>query len=161
EADRPVLVLATLSKLALEYRQFNKWAEALPLLKEIADIKKATLGPDHPDTVDAMSLVGKAHFQLRQFDEAISLSEQVLKGREAKLGPAHLDTLHSVANLGICYKEADRLTDAIPLLERVHRVTTKHPEFRWVTSQLHDAYTRAGESDKTVALLREQLAEAR
>lgn len=45
EAEQPVLVLATLSKLALEYRQSGKWADALPLLIEIMDFKKATLGP--------------------------------------------------------------------------------------------------------------------
>ena len=119
------------------------------------------LGPDHPDTLLAKARLGVVYCQMRQLDKSVPLFEEILKWREAKHGRDHLEMLRAVANLGVNYRDAGRLKEAIPLLEEVHRATKNHRELGWATGQLLDAYVRAGEGDKAVALLREQLGKAR
>ena len=47
------------------------------------------------------------------------------------------------------------------LLEEADQAARKHPELRWVTGELLDAYGKAGQTAKLTNLLRERLAEAR
>ena len=70
--------------------------EALPLFEETLKLRKAKLGPDHPDTLESMFGLAWAYQAAGRLDEATSLHEEVLRLRKAKLGPDHPDTLHSM-----------------------------------------------------------------
>jgi hypothetical protein len=37
------------------YRDAGRWPDALPLLEETLKLRKAKLGPDHPDTLISMN----------------------------------------------------------------------------------------------------------
>jgi tetratricopeptide (TPR) repeat protein len=148
-------------KRAREHLQAGKRDQALPLLVEIWESKKARLGPGHSDTLNSMNQLGVVYWQMGRLDRSVPLFEELLKLREAKQGRDHPETLNSVANLGVNYKDAGRLREAIGLLEEAHRAVTKHPELAWVTSQLIDGYQKAGENGKVATLLLEQLPAAR
>src|SRR5262249_54043619 len=123
--------------------------------------KKARLGPDHPDTLSSMNQLGVVYWQLGQLGKSVPLFEELVKICEAKLGRGHPDTLQSVVNLGVNYRDARRLKEAIALLEEAQRAVKKPPQLAWVTPQLIDAYTRAGENAKLAALLGAELPAAR
>src|SRR5262249_50598855 len=127
-ADRPALVaradlnaLAPLSERAQQHLSLSEWDQALPLLVEIMTVRKARLGPEDPDTLEAMARLGEVYRKTGQSDKSAPLFEELLKVRAAKLGRDHADTLSAVAHLGVSYKEAGRLREAIPLLEEAHR----------------------------------------
>jgi WD40 repeat protein/serine/threonine protein kinase len=161
-ARADVDALAPLSALVRKHLgQGGRPELALPLLIEIANVKKAKLGPDDPDTIEAMDKLGVLHSRLGQFDKAIPVFEEIVKVCEARFGRDDLQTLNAMANLGVNYKGVSRLKEAVPLLEAAHRAAKKHPELGWVANQLVDAYKRAGENDKGANLLLEQVLEAR
>src|SRR5262249_19372637 len=127
-ADRPALVaradlnaLAPLSERAGQHLSLSEWDQALPLLVEIVTVRKARLGPEDPDTLEALAQLGEVYRKTGQSDKSAPLFEELLKVRAAKLGRDHADTLSAVAHLGVSYKEAGRLREAIPLLEEAHR----------------------------------------
>jgi WD40 repeat protein/tetratricopeptide (TPR) repeat protein len=167
-ADRTALVvkadidaLVSLTKLAEEHVRAGKPELAIPLFVEIVNGKKAGLGPENADTLQSMNRLGVVYWQMRQFEKAIPVFEELLRIHEAKLGRDHVETQRTVANLGVNYKDAGKLKEAIPLLEEAHRAAKKYPDLRFASGQLQDAYVKAGEHAKVVALLQEQLAEVR
>jgi tetratricopeptide (TPR) repeat protein len=148
-------------KRATKHLEAGQRDQALPLLVEVWESKKARLGPDHADTLNSMHELGVVYWQVGQFDRSVPLFEGLLKLREAKHGRGHPETLRSAANLGVNYKDAGQLREALALLEEAHRAVKKHPELAWVTPQLIHAYQKAGENGKAAALLLEQLPAAR
>ena len=153
--------LTTLDNLAQAYRAAGKFPDAIALHERVRDAKIAKLGPDHPSTLLTLTGLAAAYWSTKQLDKSVPLYEDALKRQEAKLGRPHPDTQMNVANLGVNYKDAGRLKDAIPLLEEAHQAAKNFPTLRWVTTQLIDAYTKAGENAKLADLLQEQLTEAR
>jgi tetratricopeptide (TPR) repeat protein/serine/threonine protein kinase len=148
-------------KLATEYLKAGKKRQALPLLVEIWNMKKARLGPEHPDTLASMNRLGVVYWELGQLDKSVPLFEKLLKIREAKLGRDDPETLQAAANLGVNYKDAGKLKEAIALLEEALGAARKHPQLGWVVNPALDAYSRAGENAKVVSLIQEVLPAAR
>jgi len=148
--------------LAAEHLQVGKPDLALPFLVDILNVRKARLGPDHPDTLETMTKLGVAYWQLRQLDKSVPLFEELLKSREAALGRDHFQTLDAAGILGVNYLDSGRLKEALPLLEEAYRASKNYPgRLPGYGPRLLDAYAKAGEKAKFANLLPEQLAEAR
>jgi WD40 repeat protein len=147
-------------KLQTALRDEKQWGEIHPLVRTCLALHEK-LGPDHPETLKSMELVGYAYWRMKRFDKAIALYEQLLKLQGARYGREHAKTQRTVANLGVNHKDAGRLKEAILLLEEAHRAAKKHPDLAWVRGQLLDAYTIAGENVKAGNLVLEQLPLAR
>src|SRR5262249_1098004 len=153
-AGRKVLVaradvdaLGPLSVLArMHLGQGGRPSLALPLLIEIAKVKKAKLGPDDPDTLEVLNQLGVLHWRLGQFDKSIPVFEEIVEVRRVKFGRDDPQTLNDMANLGVNYKDAGRLKEAIPLLEEVIQGTKKAPALGWVPNQLFDALLRVDDA---------------
>jgi WD40 repeat protein len=70
--------------------------DALALRVRTLEEQKATLGPDHDDTLWTMDHLGRDYRASGRHAEAIGLAEQALEKRRAKLGPDHDDTVTNV-----------------------------------------------------------------
>ena len=92
-----------MSNLADSYDALGRHAEALKLREETLALRKAKLGPDHPDTLRSMSNLAESYYALGRHAEALKLREETLALRKAKLGPDHPDTLRSMADLAANY----------------------------------------------------------
>ena len=82
-----------MNNLASGYRAAGQLDRALPLLEETLALRKAKLGPDHPDTLTSMNNLADGYRAAGQLDRALPLYEETLALRKAKLGPDHPDTL--------------------------------------------------------------------
>jgi serine/threonine protein kinase/tetratricopeptide (TPR) repeat protein len=113
EATRAALLDAlgqTYAGLALHDKAVTSFAKS-------GDVREATLGPDHPDTLTSRYALARAYRRAGRLSEAIALHEKTLKLRQAKFGPDHPDTLQSRTGLAGAYYDARRLSDAISLAE--------------------------------------------
>lgn len=82
----------------------------------IADLER-TLGPDHPDTLNARNRLAGAYHAAGRTADAIPLVQQVLADRERLLGAGHPGSLVARNNLASAYRAAGRPAEAIPLFE--------------------------------------------
>ena len=82
-----------MNNLANGYSALGRHAEALKLREETLALRKAKLGPDHPDTLTSMNNLANSYPALGRHAEALKLHEETLALRKAKLGPDHPDTL--------------------------------------------------------------------
>jgi tetratricopeptide (TPR) repeat protein len=147
--------------LAEAYQAAGKFDLVLPLYEETLKLRKATLGPEHPDTLLSMNNLAHCHWLLKRLDKSVPQFEELLVIREKKLGRDHTDTQLTVYNLGVNYMVADRLSEAIPLLEETYRGSKKISTLKLDGEPLLNAYKKSGETAKFIALLKEQLDEAR
>jgi hypothetical protein len=82
----------------------------------IADLE-CTLGPDHPDTLQARNSLATAYHAAGRTADAIPLVEQILAAWERLLGADDPGTLASRNNLASAYRATGRPAEAIPLFE--------------------------------------------
>ena len=64
-------------------------------MRQVINMRKKLLGPEHPHTLDHMGHLASIYGQ----NEAEQLGLQVMDIRKKLLGPGHPDTLTSMANL--------------------------------------------------------------
>ena len=97
------------------YERVNQFEKALPLLEEMLKLRKAKLGPEHPDTLESLNDLAEAYSDAGKLDLAIPLFEEALKLWKAKLGTDHPDTLVTMNNLAVALVGAGRPTEATAL----------------------------------------------
>jgi tetratricopeptide (TPR) repeat protein len=88
-----------MGNLALSYAALGRHAEALKFHEETLALMKATLGPDHPDTLRSMGNLALSYAALGRHAEALKLHEETLALQKATLGPDHPDTLNTIYNI--------------------------------------------------------------
>ena len=84
------------SRDAQEPEQPGRWptgspgraAEAIPLFEHVLAIRRATLGPEHPDTLTAMNNLAVAYRWPAAHAEALPLHEQDLEHRGRPSAPS-------------------------------------------------------------------------
>jgi hypothetical protein len=127
-----------------------------------ADLER-TLGPSHPDTLNACNSLAAAYQAAGRAAEAIPLLEQTLAGRERLLGPDHPDTMRSRNNLARAYREAGRITDTIPLVRqtlaaRERLLGPDHASTLASRNNLASAYWATGRLAEAIPLFESTLA---
>jgi hypothetical protein len=76
-----------------------------------------TLGPGHPNTLEARNALAVAYHAVGRTPDAVPLVEQTLAARERLLGADHPSTITSRNNLARSYRATGRPAEAIPLFE--------------------------------------------
>lgn len=107
------------------------------------------LGPSHPDTLEACSMLGRALLAAGRPGEAITLCEQVLGRYIGIHGPDHPATIAARADLGRALLAAGRPGDAVSALEDVARARDRsqgpdHLDSVRARCDLAGAYLAAG-----------------
>src|SRR5262249_41587129 len=114
-------------------------------------LRQAKLGPDHPDTLDSMSLLADSYTALGRRAEALNLHEQTLALRKARLAADHPDTLISMSNVAESPVALDRPSEAVTIIDDcLRRAETKVVDPRWVAFVL-DLRLRAFAKQKDAA----------
>ena len=93
--------------------------EALRIREQLLEIREATLGSEHPDTLKAMVGLATTLLALLRLGEARQLEEKVLEIRIRNLGSEHPDTLSSMNNLAVTLKLLGDLDGARRMGEQV------------------------------------------
>ena len=106
-----------MNNLASAYKDAGKLDLALPLFEEALELRKASRGPNHPETLSSMNNLASTYQAAGKLDLALPLFEETVKLMKAKLGPDHPTTLISMGNLASAYQDAGKSDLALPLFE--------------------------------------------
>jgi hypothetical protein len=77
----------------VDYVRAGRTAEAIALAQQTLRSQQLIRGPDHPDTLSALSDLAAAYGAAGRAAEAIALDLKALSLQKSKLGPDHPDTL--------------------------------------------------------------------
>jgi tetratricopeptide (TPR) repeat protein len=149
--------LATLSVLALAYREVGRLPEAVDLSEQVRDAVTRKHGAGHPETLTAMDNLARVYNTAGKRPQAIALFEQVRDARVKMLGPDAPDTLTTLNNLAAAYLVVGRGPEAVALLEQVRDAALKKPgpdhfETLKILSNLALAYQETRRRPEAVAL---------
>ena len=138
-------------------------AEALGLYEETLALRKARLGPDHPDTLGSMHNLALCYSVTGRPLDALKLYQDTLALNRAKLGPDHPSTLLSMHNLAVCYRDVARHAEAATLLEQALalwkvKLGPDHPRTISSMGRLAECYEALGRHADQVELRKEILA---
>ncbi|MFN7978421.1 MAG: serine/threonine-protein kinase [Vicinamibacterales bacterium] len=114
-AGQPVVQARLLATIGDVYGSLGAYARSAALLERAVQIRRATLGPDDPDTLDSVEALGEASRELGRYDDAERLHRDVLAARR-RLGAAPSLVASSLTNLGLTLDERGKPADAEPLL---------------------------------------------
>jgi tetratricopeptide (TPR) repeat protein len=150
---------------SLEYYDGHH-AAAVEQYQRALELRRAALGPDHPDVAATLGNLGNALFGAKRSDEAIAALEQALALREALLGPDHPDVATALNNLGVVDKNLGRVDKALAAYRRAREIWTRalgpdHPAILPVLLNLGALEHTRGEFLVAIALFEEALAAAR
>jgi serine/threonine protein kinase/Tfp pilus assembly protein PilF len=94
------------------YYRLGRLDRAEPQLENALRLRTLALGPDHPETLDAVNDLALVRKQRGKLAEAEPLYRQNLDARRRVLGSEHPDTLLAINNLASLLAETGKLADA-------------------------------------------------
>jgi tetratricopeptide (TPR) repeat protein len=152
-----------MNNLANSYYYLGRYPEAIELYEQALALRKAKLGPDHPDTLFSMHNLANGYAALRRYADAIRLREETLALRKAKLGPDHPQTLQSMNNLANSYYDVGRHPEAFKLREQTlalmkAKLGADHPDTFRGMNNLADSYQVLGRHPEALELYEQALA---
>jgi len=125
--------VGALSKKVVELYHAEKYAEALPLARQMLALREKVRGPEDPSVAPALDWVALLSNKQGRYDDAALLYKRALAIREKAFGPDHLDVAKSLTNLASTDTHLARYTDAEPLYKRALAIREKtlgpdHPD---------------------------------
>jgi tetratricopeptide (TPR) repeat protein len=86
------------------------------------EIRRATLGPEHPDTLSSMSNLFALYLTQDRQDQAVALGRETLALRRKVLGPDHADTTTTMNDLAVALMYAGKEDEAEALMREAAAV---------------------------------------
>jgi CHAT domain-containing protein/tetratricopeptide (TPR) repeat protein len=144
------------------YKKIGSYAAAEPLLREVLEIRRETLGEQHPDYATTLNDLADLHKKMGAYTAAEPLLRQALEIRRETCGQQHPDyatTLNSLANL-LC--EMGDYAAAEPLLRQALEIRREalgpdHPKYAACLNNLAVWYQTMGHYAAAELLLRQAL----
>ncbi len=140
-ADHPLDRAAVLLTLGNTYRALGDAATAERLLAQAVEIRERELGADHPDTTQALDLLGLVVKERGRYEESEEMHRRALEARRRTLGEESWEAVGSLSNLANVLARQSRFDEAEPMLRKVLELRRRglgpeHPDTLKATNDL-------------------------
>jgi serine/threonine protein kinase/tetratricopeptide (TPR) repeat protein len=155
--DQPKVEAGVRRAIGQTYWGLAEFTQAGIHFKRAADLYRATLGPDHPDTLATLTTLVWSYQQAGRHAETIALGERVQEQQSRTLGPDHPETLKTQFILASAYSGVGRRAEAIALFEQVRDRQTRtlgpdHPDVFHTLHNLALRYSSVGRFADAIAV---------
>lgn len=99
--------------------------EARAQIEPLASLYRRTLGPTHPDTLDALLTQAQLLNQQNEYERSLALATELAAVHQRRLGAEHPATLRDLDLVAANLVRLDRLAQARPLLGRIIAARTE------------------------------------
>lgn len=99
-SDQPEVEAALSDTLGWDYMTLGLSEQAETLMRRAVDLRRTTLGEDHPETLEALNNLGNFLTEKGEYAESATLFEKLIQVQKRTVGPEHWTTLRSINNLG-------------------------------------------------------------
>jgi hypothetical protein len=115
--DQPLVEAAIRTAIAEAYGSERR--PAVKHLERAVELRKAQLGPQHPETLHSLRLLANAYTWLGRGPDAVVIYEQLLENATASLRPANPELLGQMNQLAKAYRRMGEWKKSIRLLEQL------------------------------------------
>jgi serine/threonine protein kinase/Tfp pilus assembly protein PilF len=157
------LVLSCQNNLQNLLWKQGRFAEAAPIVVELAEVRERVLGSEHPDTLLSRhnrTLLWEREGRMAEAEQEL---RAVLDARRRVLGPDHPHTLDSLQALGISMRRQGRYDEAVLILVEAVEASVRvlgeqHPQTATCLRHLGLALWQGGRPDEAEAPLERAVA---
>lgn len=158
--DKPAVGASIRHAIGQTYWYLGKPDRALAQLEQSLAIRRKTLGPDDPATLESMVDLGMILQESGQFARAIDLIDGAYKKRQALLGDNDPATIQALESLATAVQASGKVRESIPLheeaLKRSQRVLgPDHRDALSAMGNLANALQQTARLDEAIALYEE------
>ena len=119
-AGRPTVEARLRQAVGLSYWSLGELEEAEKHLPRVVELRNQTLGPNHEDTLVAISNLASLRLEQGRLVEAEDLLNQSIDGLTKTLGDDHRTTLGALNNLAVIYARRGMSDRALAMYRRVY-----------------------------------------
>jgi serine/threonine protein kinase/tetratricopeptide (TPR) repeat protein len=155
--DQPQVEAAIRTTIGNAYQGLGAHPRAVIQLETALTLRRESLGPDHPATLDTMIHLANAYHTVGRFLDQVALHERVFETRRAELGPRHDDTFEAMLTLTRAYQSAGLWDKALLMAQQLRERRTvqfglHHPATLEAMSNVAASYDGLGRFDEALAL---------
>lgn len=114
----PAAQARLLTERFTELYERGAYREALPLARRALDIRQASFGAAHPETIESLQNLAVLYRALGDYRYAEPLAQRALTLCEQTYGAGHPETAVALNGLGNLYRNMGAYDQAMPLFER-------------------------------------------
>ena len=153
---------SSLNNLGSLYSDMGDYKAAEPYYKQALEIKKKTLGEEHPDYAGSLNNLGNLYYDMGDYKAAEAYYKQALEIRKKTLGEEHPDYASSLNNLGNLYSEMGDYKAAEPYYKQALEIYKKalgedHPDYAMSLNNLGVLYSDMGDYKTAEPYLKQAL----
>jgi serine/threonine protein kinase/tetratricopeptide (TPR) repeat protein len=161
-AGKPLVEASIRQALGHTYWFASEYQKAIRQHRRALALRRAQLGPDHPETLKSMVSLAQDYWGAGQPPKALALYRETFRLCKARSGPNDSETLWSMKGLADALQATGRLAEAMPLYEEALRRAKKalgrrHPDTLIYMDNLANAYRVAGRVPEGLRLFDETL----
>lgn len=116
-AGQPVVQARLLGTMGAVFDGLGIYDRGAALLERSLQLRRATLGPEHADTAQAMAALADAYRELARYDDAEALNREALAIKR-RIGDTPSSIASSLNDLGLTLCERGKPADGEPLLRQ-------------------------------------------
>jgi serine/threonine-protein kinase len=144
--DQPRVQAELLDTIGRAYHELGLFEQAAPPLERGLELRRRTLGPDHPETLGSLYDVAENVRGLGEFERAIELYRQTLDGQLRAVGPDSTQVAETLESLSFAIRNASNdFSEAESLLQRALAIRRLHPDDELGLAQTLDHLARIEE----------------
>jgi tetratricopeptide (TPR) repeat protein len=117
--DQPVVEAVIRTAIGEAYNSLHQLRPAAKHLERAVELRKAHLGPQHPETLHSLRQLAEAYTWIGRGPDAVVVLKQVLEDATARLGPDDPELLGHMDRLARAYRRMGDWKKAIRLFEQV------------------------------------------
>ncbi len=160
--DQPLVEARLLMALGETVREAGLLDQASKPFTRALQIRRRTLGDEHPDTLASISNIGYLLDAQGELSEAEPYYREALKGFHRVLGDKHPDTLRTTNNMGHLLQSQGKLSEAEPYLREAlessrHVLGNEHPDTLKMISGMGILLQSQGKLSEAEPYLRESM----
>jgi len=153
----------TLNRQVIELYQQGRYADAIPIAKNVLTIVEKALGPDHPGVATGLNNLAGLYESLGDYAKAEPLYKRAFAITEKAFGPDDPRVANSLNNLALLYESLGDYAKAEPLYQRALAIDEKahgsdHPDVANSLNNLALLYESLGDYAKAEPLYKRALA---
>jgi tetratricopeptide (TPR) repeat protein len=104
--------------IADAYKDLGLFPEAEREQKQVLEMRRRVLGPEHPATLDAANRLGNVYWSQGKLGETEQFLTKILETEQRVLGPDHPQTLKTLGNLGQIFCDDSKYQQAESFLTK-------------------------------------------
>jgi tetratricopeptide (TPR) repeat protein len=155
-ADKsPDQQIKSLESRIVELNGRGQYADAVPLAKQVVELRQKKTGTEDPDYASAINNLAMLYKSLARYDDAQPLLEQSLAIRRKVLKPSDPLTVATLGSLAEIYGDEGKPEQAEPLLKQVDGIAS--PEIANGAEAVGTTYLRQSRFDLAIPPLKQAL----